>query len=112
MLAMVIPAKGEIACGLSKFEEERARELIKMVRTFAPGKKMSPYQRVAEILRDREFEPARLVSKNASAFSLRRHSSSCSGIEVRQCYASDCGLSNVQVACGNRAAATCERHHD
>lgn len=54
MFAMVIPARGEIAWVCPKFEEERARELIRMgtdVRTWEEDE--SPYQRVAEILRDR-----------------------------------------------------------
>src|SRR6476620_11893095 len=54
MLAMVIPAKGDIAWVCPKFEEERARELITMgkdIRTWEEDE--SPYQRVAEILRDR-----------------------------------------------------------
>ena len=54
MLAMVIPARGEIAWVCPKFEEERARELIKMgtdIRTWEEDE--SPYKRVAEIFRDR-----------------------------------------------------------
>jgi Xaa-Pro aminopeptidase len=54
MLAMVIPARGEIAWVCPKFEEERARELIAIgsdMRTWEEDQ--SPYQRVAEILRDR-----------------------------------------------------------
>ena len=54
MFAMVIPARGEIAWVCPKFEEERARELIKIgddVRTWEEDE--SPYQRVAEIFRDR-----------------------------------------------------------
>jgi Xaa-Pro dipeptidase len=54
MFAMVIPARGEIGWVCPKFEEERARELITMgtdVRTWEEDE--SPYQRVAEILRDR-----------------------------------------------------------
>ena len=54
MLAMVIPARGEIAWVCPKFEEERARELIKMgtdIRTWEEDE--SPYQRVAEIFKDR-----------------------------------------------------------
>src|ERR1041384_1807009 len=54
MLAMVIPARGEIAWVCPKFEEERARELIRMgtdIRTWEEHE--SPYQRVAEILKDR-----------------------------------------------------------
>ncbi|MEP6570245.1 MAG: Xaa-Pro peptidase family protein [Acidobacteriota bacterium] len=54
MLALVIPARGEVAWVCPKFEEERARELIsigKDVRTWEEDE--SPYQRVAEIFRDR-----------------------------------------------------------
>ena len=54
MFAMVIPAKGDIAWVCPTFEEERARELITMgkdIRTWEED--ASPYQRVAEILRDR-----------------------------------------------------------
>src|SRR5215510_5187633 len=54
MLAMVIPARGEIGWVCPKFEEERARELITMgkdIRTWEEDE--SPYKRVAEILKDR-----------------------------------------------------------
>ena len=54
MFAVVIPARGEIAWVCPKFEEERARELIAMgkdIRTWEEDE--SPYQRVAEIFRDR-----------------------------------------------------------
>src|SRR5215217_1602534 len=54
MFAMVLPARGEIAWVCPKFEEERARELIRMgtdIRTWEEDQ--SPYQRVVEILRDR-----------------------------------------------------------
>jgi Xaa-Pro dipeptidase len=54
MFAMVIPARGDIGWICPKFEEERARELITMgndVRTWEEDE--SPYQRVAELLRDR-----------------------------------------------------------
>ena len=55
MLAMVLPARGEIGWVCPKFEEERARELITMgtgdIRTWEEDE--SPYQRVAEILKDR-----------------------------------------------------------
>ena len=58
MFAMVIPARGEIAWVCPKFEEERARELIKIgddIRTWEEDE--SPYQRVAEIFRDRAYAP-------------------------------------------------------
>jgi Xaa-Pro dipeptidase len=54
MLAMVLPARGEIGWVCPKFEEERARELIQMgtdIRTWEEDE--SPYQRVAQILKDR-----------------------------------------------------------
>src|SRR6476659_3935856 len=54
MFALVIPARGELAWICPKFEEERARELIQMgndVRTWEEEE--SPYQRVAEVFRDR-----------------------------------------------------------
>ena len=54
MFALVIPARGDIAWVCPKFEEERARELIKLgtdVRTWEEDE--SPFQRVAEIFRDR-----------------------------------------------------------
>jgi Xaa-Pro aminopeptidase len=54
MFALVIPARGEIAWICPKFEEERARELIRFgndVRTWEEDE--SPYRRVVEIFRDR-----------------------------------------------------------
>lgn len=54
MFAMVIPERGDIAWICPKFEEERAREVIKIgtdIRTWEEDE--SPYQRVAEVLRDR-----------------------------------------------------------
>src|SRR5215475_9536765 len=54
MFAMVIPQRGELAWVCPKFEEERARELISIgtdVRTWEEDE--SPYQRVAEVLKDR-----------------------------------------------------------
>ena len=54
MFAAVIPARGEIAWVCPKFEEERARELIKIgndIRTWEEDE--SPYKRVAEVFHDR-----------------------------------------------------------
>jgi len=54
MFGLVIPARGELAWVCPKFEEERARELITMgndIRIWEEDQ--SPYQRVAEIFRDR-----------------------------------------------------------
>ena len=54
MFGAVIPARGELAWVCPKFEEERARELIKIgtdIRTWEEDE--SPYKRVAEIFRDR-----------------------------------------------------------
>ena len=61
MLALVIPARGEIAWVCPKFEEERARELISIgedIRTWEEDE--SPYQRVAEIFRDRGLGTGRV----------------------------------------------------
>jgi Xaa-Pro dipeptidase len=61
MFAVVIPVRGEIAWVCPKFEEERARELIKIgddIRTWEEDE--SPYQRVAEILRDRGLRAGRI----------------------------------------------------
>lgn len=61
MFAVVIPARGEIAWVCPGFEEERARELISMgkdIRTWEEDE--SPYQRVAEIFRDRGLRTGRV----------------------------------------------------
>jgi len=61
MFALVIPAHGEIAWVCPKFEEERARELIKFgtdVRTWEEDE--SPYRRVVEIFRDRGLRTGRI----------------------------------------------------
>src|SRR6267142_1440594 len=61
MFALVIPARGEIAWVCPKFEEERARELIKFgtdVRTWEEDE--SPYRRVVEIFRDRGLRTGRI----------------------------------------------------
>ena len=61
MFALVIPARGEIAWVCPKFEEERARELIVIgndIRTWEEDE--SPYQRVAEIFRDRGVRSGRV----------------------------------------------------
>jgi Xaa-Pro dipeptidase len=61
MFAVVIPARGEIAWVCPKFEEERARELIRVgddIRTWEEDE--SPYQRVAEIFRDRRVRTGRI----------------------------------------------------
>ena len=61
MFALVIPARGDIAWVCPKFEEERARELIRFgtdVRTWEEDE--SPYRRVAEILRDRGLRTGRI----------------------------------------------------
>jgi len=61
MFALVIPARGEIGWVCPKFEEERARELIKFgtdVRTWEEDE--SPYRRVVEILRDRGLRSGKI----------------------------------------------------
>jgi Xaa-Pro dipeptidase len=71
MLAVVIPARGEIAWVCPKFEEERARELIKIgedIRTWEEDQ--SPYQRVAEIFRDRGLRAGRVGMEERVRFFL------------------------------------------
>ena len=61
MFGLVIPQRGELAWVCPKFEEERARELIKFgndVRTWEED--ASPYRRVAEIFRDRGLRSGRI----------------------------------------------------
>ena len=71
MFAMVIPGRGEIAWVCPKFEEERARELIKIgddIRTWEEDE--SPYQRVAEIFRDRGLRTGRVGMEERVRFFL------------------------------------------
>ncbi len=61
MFALIIPARGEIAWVCPKFEEDRARELIRFgndVRTWEED--ASPYGRVAEVLRERGLRTNRV----------------------------------------------------
>ncbi|HEV2884240.1 MAG TPA: Xaa-Pro peptidase family protein [Pyrinomonadaceae bacterium] len=71
MFAVVIPARGEIAWVVPKFEEERARELIKIgtdIRTWEEDE--SPYQRVAEIFRDHRLRAGRVGMEERVRFFL------------------------------------------
>ena len=71
MFAMVIPARGEIAWVCPKFEEERARELIKVgddIRTWEEDE--SPYRRVTEIFRDRGIRTGRVGMEERVRFFL------------------------------------------
>ena len=71
MFAVVIPARGDIAWVCPKFEEERARELIKIgedVRTWEEDE--SPYKRVAEIFRDRGLRTGRVGMEERVRFFL------------------------------------------
>jgi Xaa-Pro dipeptidase len=71
MFAMVIPARGEIAWVCPKFEEERARELIKMgndLRTWEEDE--SPFRRVAQIIRDRGLVHRRVAIEERVRFFL------------------------------------------
>src|SRR5437764_4746058 len=61
MFAVIIPRRGELAWVCPKFEEERARELIKFgtdIRTWEED--ASPYRRVAEIFRDRGIRAGKI----------------------------------------------------
>jgi Xaa-Pro dipeptidase len=71
MFGLVIPARGEIAWVCPKFEEERARELIKIgedIRTWEEDE--SPYRRVAEIFRDRGLRTGRVGMEERVRFFL------------------------------------------
>ena len=71
MFALVIPQRGELAWVCPKFEEERARELIKIgndVRTWEEDE--SPYRRVAEIFRDRGLRTGRIGMEERVRFFL------------------------------------------
>jgi Xaa-Pro dipeptidase len=71
MFGLVIPARGELAWICPKFEEERARELIKMgddVRTWEEDE--SPYRRVAEVFRDRGYRTGRIGMEERVRFFL------------------------------------------
>src|SRR5262245_50197541 len=71
MFALVIPAKGELAWICPKFEEERARELIRFgndVRTWEEDE--SPYKRVVEALRDRGLRSGKIGMEERVRFFL------------------------------------------
>jgi len=71
MFAMVIPAKGDIAWVCPKFEEERARELIKIgtdVRTWEEDE--NPGQKVADILKDRGLRAGTIGIEERARFFL------------------------------------------
>lgn len=71
MFALVIPQRGELAWVCPKFEEERARELIKFgkdVRTWEEDE--SPYSRVAQIFRDRGIRTGRIGMEERVRFFL------------------------------------------
>jgi Xaa-Pro dipeptidase len=71
MFALVIPTRGDISWVCPKFEEERARELIKIgddIRTWEEDQ--SPYRRVAEILRDRGIRAGTLAIEERVRFFL------------------------------------------
>ena len=71
MFALVIPQRGELAWVCPRFEEERARELIKFgtdIRTWEEDE--SPYRRVAQIIRDRGIRSGRIGMEERVRFFL------------------------------------------
>lgn len=71
MFAAVIPQRGELAWVCPKFEEERARELIKFgtdIRTWEEDE--SPYRLVAQIIRDRGIRSGRVGIEERARFFL------------------------------------------
>ena len=97
MLALVIPQRGELAWVCPKFEEERARELIKFgndIRTWEEDE--SPYRRVAEIFRDRgTAHGPRRYRRAGPLLSLRRYSTSGAETGIRQRHPGHGRLSHV-----------------
>jgi len=71
MFAVVIPARGEMAWICPKFEEERARELIKFGNDLRTGEEdESPYKRVIEVFRDRGLRTGRIGMEERVRFFL------------------------------------------
>jgi len=71
MFAVVIPQRGELAWVCPKFEEERARELIKFgtdIRTWEEDE--SPFRLVAQIIRDRGIRSGRVGMEERTRFFL------------------------------------------
>ncbi len=71
MFALVIPQRGELAWVCPKFEEERARELIKFgtdIRTWEEDE--NPGRRVVEIFRDRGLRTGRIGIEERARFFL------------------------------------------
>lgn len=71
MFAVVVPQRGELAWVCPKFEEERARELIKFgtdIRTWEEDE--SPFLRVAQIIRDRGIRSGRVGMEERVRFFL------------------------------------------
>jgi Xaa-Pro dipeptidase len=71
MFGLLIPQRGELAWVCPKFEEERARELIKFgndVRTWEED--ASPFRRVAEIFHDRGIRSGRIGMEERVRFFL------------------------------------------
>ncbi len=71
MFGLVIPARGELAWICPKFEEDRARELIRFgkdIRTWEEDE--SPYKKVAQIFRDRGIRNGRIGMEERVRFFL------------------------------------------
>lgn len=71
MFGLVIPQRGELAWVCPRFEEERARELIKFgkdIRTWEEDE--SPYRRVVQIIRDRGIRSGRVGMEERVRFFL------------------------------------------
>jgi Xaa-Pro dipeptidase len=71
MFGVVIPARGDLAWVCPKFEEERARELVRFgkdIRTWEEDE--SPYKRVAQIFSDRGIRTGRIGMEERVRFFL------------------------------------------
>ncbi len=77
MFAMVLPARGELAYVCPKFEEDRARELIRFGDDIRPWEEdESPYKKVAQIFKDRGIATGKVGMEERVRFFL------CDGIET------------------------------
>ncbi len=94
MFAMVLPVRGEPAYVCPKFEEARARELIRFgddIRTWEEDE--SPYQRVAQIFRDRGIATGRVGFEERVRFFL------CDGIRQAAPHLEYASADPVTVGC-------------
>ena len=111
---VVIPAKGELAYVCPKFEEDRARELIKFgndVRTWEEHE--SPYALIAGIVKDRGVQHRRIgMEERVRFFIADGVRKAAAGLRHRGRDAGHRRLPHLQVEDGDRADAARQRRDD